>query len=369
MNHNEALSSICFYVGGGKLEIGHGTVSNKITKLKLICKKLASNDSDPIIRKFCMIVFNEPIFFEMARDIFYKRPLLNEEHSIFLLFVSLQYFTKFSYDEIDQITEKKVKSDLNKFRQKLQEICLKYNVSTNIPERYIGLQIISSIEYSIKKKPLTVIDLGCSLGLGLNALNTDFFEKKIEIQEKLLPYVKSKPVFDKIIGIDIQNPDLDWVMASYLPETKEKRQLLKGVYKYLSKQHDLDVEVIQGDALHVEEMTQLSSGMADIVWISNTCYQVEGDVEDVIKGIGWLLKEGGLWLYAYYRHGIDEKITPKLNPFVVTAYKKDKTWVQKICKGLQSFRQDGLEVLEAPDESVLKIYPGRNYRKFITSMI
>ena len=336
---------------------------NKVFQLKNILKKLQSNDPDPTVKKFCSTVYNEPIFYEIAKNIFNNRPLVEEEHLLFLIFVSLQYLTDFSYDDVSEITKQKVKADLKEHETQIHELCVHRNVSTNIPERYVGFQTISSMLYSKYQQPLTIIDIGCSLGLGLMALNTTFFEEHTTIETELLHYVRSKPAFRRVIGIDVQKPGLNWVLASYLPEAKEKRKSVKHIYNHLNE-HGSKFEMIQGNALAIKEIQQLSPAIADIVWISNTCYQVEGNVEDVIKGIGWVLKDGGLWLYAYYRHDIDEKITPETNPYVVSACINDKNWTKRINKGLQKFRQYGLEVLEAPNELLESIKHGRDYDKF-----
>lgn len=337
--------------------------NDKIFQLKNVLDKLLSNDPDPTVKKFCSISYNEPIFYEISKNVFNARPLVEEEHLLFLIFVSLQYLTNFSYDNINEITKQKVKTDLKKYKTQIHDLCVRRNVSTNIPERYVGLQIITSMLYSKYQQPLTVIDIGCSLGLGLMALNTTFFEEHVTVDTKLLHYVRLKPAFRRVTGLDIQDPDLDWVLASYLPEAKEKRKSFKYHYKYLNE-HGSKFEMIQGNALAIKEIQQFTPGIADIVWVSNTCYQVEGSVGDIIKGIGRLLKDDGWWLYAYYRHDIDEKITPETNPYVVSAFIKDKNWTKRINKGLQKFKQHGLEVLEAPDELIENIKPGRDYEKF-----
>ena len=241
---------------------------NKIFQLKNILKKLQSNDPDPAVKKFCSIVYNEPIFYEIAKNVFNNRSHVEEEHLLFLIFVSLQYLTNFSYDDVGRITKQKVKTDLKEYETEIHKLCVHRNVSTNIPERYVGLQIISSMLYSKHQQPLTIIDIGCSLGLGLMALNTTFFEEHITIETELLRYVHSKPAFGRVIGIDVQEPDIDWVLASYLPEAKEKRKSVKHVYNHLKK-HGSNFEMIQGNALAIKEIQQLSPSIADIVWTSN----------------------------------------------------------------------------------------------------
>lgn len=345
-------------------------IPEKINELKKILEKLKSNESDPAIRTFCSLCTDEKIFFKIAEDVFEKRPSLNEEHFIYLVFVSIQYLTNFSFDYIDlehnkEKLSEKVREYLDKYLDNIQNLCEKLNVSTNIPERYAGLQIVSSMMYRELERPLTVVDIGCSLGLGLKVLNTKFFEKKIETHDDLLKYVRSKPTFNEIIGIDVQKSKFEWVLASYLPEHREKRETLKREYNDYFENNKSKIKLIQGDALNLEDNSMLSLGSADIVWISSACYQVEGDIKDVIKGIGWLLKGGGLWLYAYYRDSIDKKITPELNPYVVKGYFKDKNWGKRINKGLQEFEKSGLEILEAPNDNVPSIRPGRDYKKFL----
>jgi len=77
------------------------SIEEKILQLKNILNKLQSNDPDPNIKIFCSVVYTEPIFYELSGDIFNDRPSLEEEHLIFLVFVSLQYLTVF-YNSISQ---------------------------------------------------------------------------------------------------------------------------------------------------------------------------------------------------------------------------------------------------------------------------
>jgi SAM-dependent methyltransferase len=337
---------------------------DRFTQLRVKIEKLKNNDCDPQVRRFCEAIIEDSVFYRLADNVFTARPLLEKEHLIFLVFVSLQYLTNFRYDE-SYAFKTHLRNDLQFYSKEIEGLCASRNVCTNVPERYVGLQIISSILFHNSQSPLTVIDIGCSLGLGLMALNTPYFLDNIEIHRTLLPAVKMQPMFNKVIGIDVQKPDIKWLQASYLPEAKSKRNKVKQVYDSINNTPP-PVTILKGDALNIEDISELSKGCADLVWISNTCYQVEGDVRRVIRGVQSLLKPRGIWLYAYYRHDIDEVITAETNPYVVKACVKNENFIDNSWLNSNGYISGALEVLEAPNELVPSIKPGVNFLQFLS---
>lgn len=339
----------------------------KLSLLKSTIRTLIKNDSDPIIRLFCSLVEDNELFFEIAELVFEQREYVEEEHFVFLVFVSLQYLTQFSYDDIEKINKNKIYDDFEEHKYEIIKLCIQRNVSTNVPARYIALQIISSIIYEKQKTPLTIVDIGCSLGLGLMALNTKYFIKNVNIDDTaLFPYLQSEVDYKRIIGIDVQKPDIQWVLSSYLPEAKKQRDMLVDVYDELNSNGNT-VEIIRGNALSISKIDELKKDFADIVWISNTCYQVEGDNKNVIEGIGSILKDNGCWLYAYYRHDIQKKLLTRHNPYVISAFIKGRNWTEIVNSANRSFKKYGMEVLRTPDEIVRVVKTGGGYRRFLKS--
>ena len=316
------------------------------------------------MKEFCKCVLNMDVFYDIAFHVFAHRPHMDYEHFIFLVFVAMQYLEDFKLDDISFIDKSSIDSLLNVRRSDIIQLCLSRNVSTNLPERYIGLQIISAMVYEKHHRALNIVDLGCSLGLGLMALNTNFFLDRVKVDESLLQLMSKKPALQTLTGIDVQIPDLDWVLASYLPESLKKRESLRDTFSRLGA-NKKEVSFLIGNALSLKQPSSIPANSIDIVWISNVCYQVEGNIADVIDGIGHLLTFDGLWLYAYYRKDIHVEVGSSDNPYVITAFKKDKRWFERLKKGVDVFKESGMEVLEAPNELVEVIRPGKDFHRFI----
>jgi SAM-dependent methyltransferase len=178
------------------------------------------------------------------------------------------------------------------------------------------------------------------------SLNTNVL-RAVDVRDKLLFKALTKHIeFGDLVGIDIQDPDLKWLSASYLPQYRKQRELATELYFQLKKEGQ-KFRFIKTDMLQLKSCPELHQGTFDVVWMSNTCYQIEGDPIRVEDNIRWLLKPNGVWLYAYYRYGeatID-------NPYVVTLYPK-KDWYHLI------------EVLESSDDEVRFLKRGRDFDDF-----
>lgn len=325
----------------------------KIISLRKELKRLSGDEQDlPVRTFFCLLYefYNDPSLQRLLTTVIRRRPNITEEHLSYLLFVSLQYVTDFSYDDISEENKDsykaKLKNDVAAYSQLLEELCTTRNISTNLVGRYAALQIILSM---LNREELVIADIGCSVGLGLMALNTDSFQY-IDIRDSgLQQSLKRKVDIANAIGIDIQTPDLKWQLACYLPESRRVRENFQNMWDNLKK-YGQRFHFIQGDALYLQNIPQLCLHSVDVVWISNTCYQIEGDITKVEKAIQWLLKSDGIWLYAYYRHP-DWKFASKRNPYVVTL-RKNNSWDQKI------------EILKSPSDCVESITRGKHFEKF-----
>jgi hypothetical protein len=141
---------------------------------------------------------------------------------------------------------------------------------TNVLERYARLQIVTHLRYG--DRPVHILDVGCSLGLGLMALNTSRIQRA-NVGDPLLRRELESPVKARLIGLDVTRPTLKWAQACCLPQYMTQRSLIKQDYKTL-RRYGSNFEFIQGDAL---ELTQcgLAPASFDVVWTSNAFYEME----------------------------------------------------------------------------------------------
>jgi SAM-dependent methyltransferase len=317
-------------------------MKDKIKAIQERIKQLAKDDSEVPVRSFFTQfaeLSNENYVQDMLAKILEKRPDVTGEHLAYLLYIALQYLTDFDYDK--PVEKKKLEEDLKKHSDKIIELCQTKNISTNVIERYSLLQVI----IGMLDKPVVVIDLGTSIGLGLMALNTDSFSH-IDIDKEILPYVNQKAEIKEAIGIDMQSPDLKWQLACCFPDKKEDRPVLEKTYKKLQKE-GTKIKFIQGSAL---ELAKLDLPKADVIWTSNFFYEIEGDINKVIKDIKNLLNEKGIWIDADFRHS-DKQFATQDNPYLAKVRRKED-W------------DAVLEVLESSIDWVRDLKPGKDFEKF-----
>ncbi|MBW3002422.1 DUF2332 family protein [Candidatus Woesearchaeota archaeon] len=317
-------------------------MKEKVKTIQKRIKQLAKDDSEVPVRSFFTQfaeLSNKEYVQEILAKILEKRPDVTGEHLAYLLYIALQYLTEFDYDQ--PVEKNKLEKDLKKYSDKIIELCQTKNISTNVIERYALLQVI----ISMLDKPVVVIDVGTSIGLGLMALNTDSFSH-IDIDKELLPYVQQKVEITEAIGIDMQKPDLKWQLACCFPDKKEDRPVLKKTYEKLKKE-GTKIKFIQGSAL---ELDRLNLPKADIVWTSNFFYEIEGDINKVINDIKNLLNEKGIWIDADFRHS-DKQFATKDNPYLAKVRRKED-W------------DTTLEVLESSIDWVRDLKPGKDFKKF-----
>jgi SAM-dependent methyltransferase len=241
----------------------------------------------------------------------------------------------------------------NKARS-IEDICVRRNICTNVVERYAGLQIIAQL--ISRKRPLRVLDVGCSFGLGLMAVNTPMI-RTVMTADPLLYRELNADVSTELWGLDITRPSLKWLQSCYLPQYKEDRERLKPMVKRL-RRNGSRFRFVVGDALRLGEVPDLKDQAFDIVWTSNTCFEVEGDVRKVEAGIKKLLKRSGAWVHAYYRSGqpaLERSRTAGRrapNDYVIGFYPR------------QGWTKNALEVLEADSDEARTLRRGEDFDQF-----
>jgi SAM-dependent methyltransferase len=336
-------------------------------------RELAEFDIDLASRQFFRLLLDlvdeKP---QLARgtimSIIDRRPLVTDEHLTWLLFACAQYVTAYAFDSLRVPQSKTSLGDMKeKLAQALEhrgeqfiEMCATRNICTNVPSRYSMLQVVAALVY--KQEPVHVLDIGCSVGLGLMALNKDVISS-VKTDDALLRKMLSEKVNVILYGLDVQTPDLEWLQACYLPEYREERQRAVELYQRFESGEGAQFTFIQGDALSLAKIPGLGPQSFDLVFTSNTCYQIEGELEDVERGIRYLLKPSGWWLYAYYRveqpgflRRPDLAKARENNPYVGCLY---PAWDW----------EHPLEVLEAENDEVNSLRRGYDFDEFYRDFI
>jgi len=291
----------------------------------------------------------------IVEAVFRQRPRLTDEHLAYLLFASFQYVSNFRYDALHRCEfDSAVWEDLRQHNHEIMEMCLRNHLSTQCIDRYAGLQIILAI---LHKPELSVVDLGCATGMGLMSLNTHFV-RRVKTSETLTAFYLNQDVdISNAIGVDIGSQilhDFGWMKACVFPERKHRRESLEIEY-HLLKQHGTKVHLVQADLLDIPYTGILTPNSTDVIWTSNTLYQI-GDTLDrslsLIKPVmDYLLVPTGLWLDAYYRSW-DSRFASDENPY-------------QICVRSRHNFDDMLVVLTAPNDNVPVISQSGGFHIFI----
>lgn len=302
--------------------------------------KLSEEELDPKVKEFFIslkeLLSNKDLN-QIIRRVLEVRPNVSTEHLAYLLYISLQYLTDFSYDS--GAIKDKIEKDILNNKEEIIDLCSTKYASTNIIERYSLLEIISGIF----NKKVRILDIGTSISLGLMGLNKNKYENvdmKSDLRNRL-----GKAKIEMLFGMDIQRPDMKWQLACYLPMYKRQREELLKLYESLKKNGNEIIMTIQ-DALE-----KITASNIDIAWTSSMIYQLEGDKKKLINNIRNCLSDKGIWIDADYRYQYEKMGTPE-NPFVAKVrFKKD--W------------NNELEVLEADNDEVGILKLGKDFNKFV----
>lgn len=317
--------------------------------------ELSKIEQDPIVRAFFQIIeqdFDQAYIKNILLKCIAKRKHITTEHFAYLLFVSLQYMTNMSYDNsLDvEASRLKIRRDLVNKATDIIALCTTKNVSTNIIERYSALQIVLALT---EWKNIIVADIGCSLGLGSRALNTEYLRGLVVDDEILKVFSQRSIDIDEIIGVDVQEADIEWQKACFLPECRERRSELQDLYDSLIKIGQ-KITFRQCDAA-TPQLNLFNGKEIDVIWTSSMLYQLTARAQDqLIENIRNTLKPKGFWANAYYRYGGEEPFASKDNPYVVSVRFKDD-W-------------ESLEVLESPSDCIERIIAGADFNEFIRKL-
>lgn len=344
---------------------GPRAIEAQIQSLESTLSQLASGEEDRPVAAFFSTLGNH-LESEVVKDILTNtlthRPALESEHLAYLLFISTQHVTKFGFDKFHNLDEKDrqtlLEKTLEEHGEKIVNLCETKNVSTNIVERYAGLQIILAM---IARQDATVVDLGTSFGLGLMALNHPQSFEQIQVEnEELRQLLTGALSLGLRIGID-QSPrefkDIQWLRACLLPGYRKNRiGFERALNRFLAGE---DITYLHGNFLNPKKLTNES--IADVVWTSNTLYMLSNDKRTahilIKRSVEHLAKPDGVYVDADYRSWNLPFNAPD-NPYVFTA-RFARNW------------EESYEVLQSsaisddtPKDAVLTLEKGRDFEEF-----
>ena len=316
---------------------------------------LAAIEQDSQVRNFFYVLLRKNgLLKHIIESVFRKRPNLTDEHLAYLLFAALQYLTDFEYDHL---AKKQIKNRLDKdiptFSKQIIEICQNNNLSTQVPNRYSALQVALA---TMQKPNKSIIDLGCSAGWGLMALNSELL-RNFSSSDIRIVNLANKPVdLGRVVGLDSSSgiKDLRWLSACIFPEIKEKRNNLFQLWNLLKAQ-EAKVETLHMDVKNIINNNDLEKRF-DIVWTSSTLYQIgntfDESFSEIRPALEFLLSPNGIWIDAYYKKW-DIDFASVDNPYQFTIYQNGNF-------------DKPLIFLKSDSDNVFNLEAGENFEESLT---
>lgn len=291
----------------------------------------------------------------VVKRVLMDRPTLTNEHLAYLLFAAFQYLSNCRYDSLEQAKFfEAIWDQMGADKDEILDICLNINLSTQIINRYAALQIILAI---IQKEELAVIDLGCAAGMGLMSLNTPLLGRVETSDPSTDSYLRQDVSISKAVGIDkavLAFQDLGWIKACIPPACAAQRKSLEVDFQWLMAR-SAEVDLIEADILDIPQTGIVARRSMDVIWTSNTLYQIgntfDESLELILPVLNYLLAPDGLWIDAYYRYW-DSSFGADDNPYQVCVRSK------------QDFNE-AMVVLISPDDGVSVIHQGKDYHAFL----
>ena len=221
------------------------------------------------------------------------------------------------------------------------------NVQSFIMRRYFPAKMFARMAYG--NKPIKVLDVGCSLNLGLQAISVDQSGEMfpgIHIEDISQEAYSGKVNISSGLGVDLHEPDIDWITSCIWPDHEGEKDLIREAYEKLqSKNPNIGFRKIS--ALELDKYSELI-GQFDLIIASGMLYQLTPEEEKrFLQQIGKVAKSDAWFLATDYPRGVSYKQR--------FSY---KTWVQHISNG--QFGEQ-LEFVKADDPFTSNIRQGRDF--------
>lgn len=240
---------------------------------------------------------------DVMLDVLASREQFTPEHLTPLLFASLQYqalqenadISSFGTKSSNQ-WEEYIETSISSRKDEITKLLKERNVQSFILRRYLAAKLTARAVYG--DAPVSMLDIGCSLNLGLAAVANDISGEQFrgilvnEVPQKLYT---GKVDLVRGIGIDLFEPDTSWVKACIWPDHQDERDTIdKSIL--LLRQAAFKPEFLKLNALKMGDDSRLKHSV-DIVVASGMFYQFSEDLKgqlltEVIKvtnGNGYLL--------------------------------------------------------------------------------
>lgn len=229
----------------------------------------------------------------------------------------------------------------------IMKILRERNVQSFILRRYFPAKMFARMIFG--DKPIRVLDVGCSLNLGLQAISADQAGEAfpgLSMQDIPQEAYSGRVNIESGLGVDLHDPDIDWITSCIWPDHGEEKDLIRQAYEELQGKNP-NIKFQKISALELGKHPELS-GQFDLIIASGMLYQLTPEEEkSFLQQIGQVAKPDAWFLATDYPRGVSYK-----QPFSYT------TWAQHISDGKFSKQ---LEFIKADDPFTTVIKPGKDF--------
>lgn len=238
------------------------------------------------------------------------RPDLLVQHFAYLLWAAFQYVTDLSYsDHMVPISSSRIRKDIHRYENEIGGLCLLRQVNASFPARYVALQGTLSLLDRCSSYPRVVVDLGCSVGLGLRGINTHMALPPQQSRHMNISLPFSIVKVNQLIGVDlldIANIDWKWISACNSPHPPkiEGFVTLEEAYAWLVN-NGTPIRYVRSDIFDIGSLTRVIPPQSvDVIWTSNLFFEI-GETPGLsfvhlAPTIEALLNKTGVWINADY---------------------------------------------------------------------
>lgn len=241
------------------------------------------------------------------------RSSLTPDHITPILYSAAQYLdvmTGVSRDFGSMTIENWKEYVLNLFKindQEMLKILKEKNVQSFIMRRYFPVKMFARIAFG--DKPISVLDVGCSLNIGLQAVGEDNKGELfpgLDVQEIDKGLYDGHVTISNGLGIDLHKPDVDWVASCIWPDHEEEKPLIRDAYTNLNGRNP-NIHFRKISALELDQHPELD-GQFDLVIASGMLYQLSlADEEKFLQQVEKVAKPDAWFLTTDFPRGVSYK--------------------------------------------------------------
>ncbi|TSC85466.1 MAG: hypothetical protein G01um101416_853 [Microgenomates group bacterium Gr01-1014_16] len=247
-------------------------------------------------------------------DVLAARQQFTPEHLPPLLFSSLQYLALkdgkglSSFGTMNSEEWKKyIENAVNVHRPDLTKLLKERNVQSFIIRRYFPAKLLARVAYG--DSPVSMLDIGASLNLGLAAVagdnNGEMFNG-IELNEVPKNLYDGRVNLASGVGVDLFEPDKEWVKACIWPGHEDERDTIERASASL-KDRTPQLSFRKLDALEMGEVPDLQDRF-DIAVASGMIYQLQPELKaKFLETVGKVIKRKGFLLVNDYPPEVNAK--------------------------------------------------------------